>query len=119
MENLLAYIQYVYHADMERAHGVFEWDPAKARHNALKHGIRFDDAAAMLASDAYQVTVEDVGHSERERRWITIGSLDALTMMVVWTARGRDGDHTRIISARRANQKERTWYEQSKEQNRS
>ncbi len=53
------------------------------------------------------LTVEDDRQDYREDRFITIGFLDATMVVLVWTP--RDGAH-RIISIRKANERERTLY---------
>lgn len=88
----------------------YEWDPAKARTNAAKHGIHFADAATVLEDDQ-ALTMQDPFSSEE--RWITIGT-DALGRILVVVYEWR-GDNARIISARRAARRERKQYEQSHE----
>ena len=72
-----------------------EWDPAKARANLRKHGIRFADAVSVL-EDERAISVRD--ESEGEERWVTIG-MDCLAraLVVVYTWRG---EPIRLISAR-------------------
>ena len=53
------------------------------------------------------LTVEDDRQDYGEDRFITIGILDATMVVLVWTP--RDGAH-RIISMRKANERERTFY---------
>ena len=53
------------------------------------------------------LTVEDDRQDYGEDRFITIGFLDATMVVLVWTP--RDGAH-RIISMRKANERERTFY---------
>jgi hypothetical protein len=84
------------------------WDPAKAKANFLKHGIRFSDAEGVL-HDPMALTCEDE-RSEGERRFISIG-LDHLTRVVVVVFMPR-GESARLISARRASRKERNQYAQ-------
>ena len=85
----------------------YEWDPAKARANLAKHGIRFADAIAVL-EDERALTIRDP-FSEDEERWITLGS-DAMgrALVVVYSWRG---GNARLISARRATRRERKQYE--------
>ena len=87
-----------------------EWDPAKAKANARKHGIHFADAASAL-EDESALTIPDP-HSEEER-WITLGR-DALgrVLVVIYTWRG---ERVRLISARPATPRERKQYEESHE----
>jgi uncharacterized DUF497 family protein len=51
-----------------------EWDPAKARANHRKHGVRFADAVAALEDDR-AISLRD--ENEDEERWVTIG-MDSL-----------------------------------------
>ena len=51
----------------------FIWDPEKARRNALKHGVRFADAALVL-DDPYALTIRDSGTEAGEERWVTMGA---------------------------------------------
>lgn len=53
------------------------------------------------------LTVEDDRQDYGEDRFITIGFLDATMVVLVWTP--RDGAH-RIISMRKANERERRLY---------
>ena len=53
------------------------------------------------------LTVEDDRRNYGEDRFITIGFLDDTMVVLVWTPRG--GTH-RIISMRKANERERTLY---------
>ena len=53
------------------------------------------------------LTVEDDRQDYGEDRFITIGILDATMVVLVWTP--RDGAH-RIISMRKANERERGFY---------
>ena len=91
----------------------FEWDERKASVNLAKHGIRFDVAITAF-DDPFALVAPDPSHSTaaEERRWL-IGEADTGVVVVVFTVRAA-GDVYRIISARRANRRERRRYEQSK-----
>lgn len=84
------------------------WDPAKALLNEQKHGINFEEAATVFR-DPLLLVQPDVEHSQVEERWIALGmSVRQLLLVVVHT----ESDRTiRIISARRAEPKERRQYE--------
>ncbi len=84
----------------------YEWDPAKARANLAKHGIRLADAASALEDDL-ALTIRDP-HSEE--RWITLG-MDALGRLLVGVYTWR-AHKIRLISARRATVREREQYEE-------
>ena len=89
----------------------FEWDEKKARSNATKHGVRFDDASTVFA-DSLSLTILDPTHSHDEERFVTIGrSHRGKLLVVVHTDRG---DNIRIISARSASRRERRTYEKTR-----
>ena len=83
------------------------WDPAKAKANLKKHGVRFSDAESVLF-DPLSLSMEDAS-AEGEQRFISIG-LDAggRVVVVVYTRRG---DEIRLISARLASRSESRAYE--------
>jgi uncharacterized DUF497 family protein len=86
----------------------FEWDSRKARTNLAKHGISFQEASTVF-DDRLSFTIPDPDHSTAERRYITMGkAFNDKLLVVVHTDRG---DNIRIISARRANRRERKFYE--------
>lgn len=91
----------------------FEWDAAKAQSNLNKHRVSFAVAVRVFA-DPFAVVLQDrVEHGER--RWQTLGLVDGyLLLLVAHTVRDEeDGTELiRIISARRAESKERKRYEQ-------
>lgn len=80
----------------------FEWDEAKAESNLGKHGVSFFTAAAAFADPDGQIE-PDLRHygEERYRLFANVGGFP---VCVVFTLRG---DAVRIISARKANRKER------------
>ena len=87
----------------------FEWDSRKARSNLAKHGIAFEEAGTIFG-DPRSLTIPDPEHSQTEQRFVTMGkALDDKLLVVVHTERG---DNIRIISARRANPRERRFYEE-------
>jgi uncharacterized DUF497 family protein len=89
---------------------LFEWDPDKARANAEKHGVTFDEASTAFA-DALSVTIPDPLHSDEEDRFVLMGrSHRNRLLVVVHTDRG---NRIGIISARRATGKERRQHEEA------
>lgn len=50
----------------------YEWDPAKARADFARHGVRFADAATVLEDDLALTMLDP--YSEDGERWITLGS---------------------------------------------
>jgi uncharacterized DUF497 family protein len=94
----------------------FEWDPAKAAINLRKHALSFDIALRVFA-DPFALT-EQVRVERDEQRWQTLGTVAGhLLVLVAHTIRDEEEDDQpieviRIISARRADRKERQRYEQ-------
>jgi hypothetical protein len=85
------------------------WDPVKAVLNKEKHRIDFEEAATVFR-DPLLLVQPDVEHSLEEDRWIALGkSVRQLLLVVVHTENERT---IRIISARKAEPKERRRYEQ-------
>ena len=84
----------------------FEWDNAKSLENLRKHGIAFEEAK--LVFDGPILTRIDDRADVDELREITLGALspDAV-IVVVHTDRN---DRIRLISARKANRRERKIY---------
>ena len=84
----------------------FEWDGNKNKINLFKHGITFEEAQAIF--DGIVLTRVDDRRDYAEARYISIGRLDEdLIILVVYTVRG---DITRLISARKANRREKEVY---------
>jgi len=86
-----------------------EWDHAKSDANEAKHGVRFEDAAELLASKTGFLGIYDEDHSADEDRFIAIGPVDGRLIVVVYTE--RDDDALRVINARTATKVERGMYE--------
>lgn len=87
---------------------LFEWDENKEKINISKHGLDFS-TAALVFRDQNRLEWFDELHSDYEDRYITIGEINgiAVVLMVVYTERG---DAIRLISARNATKQERRMY---------
>jgi uncharacterized DUF497 family protein len=92
----------------------FEWDATKARSNARKHGVHFEDAMLVFA-DPYALAEQD-RVEDGEPRWRTLGLAGGIpVLLVVHTVRDRQEDEViRIISARRATREERKRYDENR-----
>jgi len=86
-----------------------EWDEAKNAVNIDKHGIDFADLAELF--ERPMLCRRDDRRDYGEERWIAIGTVEGRAMVVVFTE--REPDIIRVISARKANQRERQRYEQA------
>ncbi len=91
--------------------GVFSWDLEKSMLNWRKHRVSFEEAATVF-DDPLGLEIYDLHHSYFEERWIRLGtSLSSRVIVVAYTKRLEDGEEKiRIISARRASQKEKRSY---------
>ena len=88
---------------------IFEWDEKKAISNMKKHRISFEEASTAFG-DELSITIEDKEHNDNENRLILIGKSEAFnTLVVVHIERT---DKIRIISARKATKKEKSFYEE-------
>lgn len=93
----------------------FEWDDAKAASNLRKHRVSFETAARVFADPLALVEQDRIEGGEY--RWQTVGLVDGhLLLLVAHVVRDdEDGAEViRIISARRAEPKERRRYEQNR-----
>ena len=94
---------------------LFEWDPAKNLSNQRKHGVSFEEAAQVFRDPLYLSWKERV--QDGEVRWQAYGKVEGLSLLIVaHTIReelenGDEIEVVRIISARRAEPKERRRYE--------
>lgn len=85
----------------------FDWDKWNIDKSYQRHGITPNEAEEVFLDENVQI-VPDLVHSETEERLIAIGKTGENILFVVFTQRERK---VRIISARRANKKERSVYE--------
>jgi uncharacterized DUF497 family protein len=93
----------------------FEWDPAKNVSNLRKHGVSFEEAAQVFRNPLYVSWKDRV--QDGEQRWQACGEVEGLSMLIVAhtiNEEFQDGieiEVVRVISARRAQPKERRRYE--------
>lgn len=89
----------------------FEWDRRKADANLRAHGINFAEAVTAL-DDTFALTREDPDTVEEER-FVTLGLSDRANLLVVVYAY-REPDIIRLISAWKANKRQRDLYEEDR-----
>jgi hypothetical protein len=82
-----------------------EFDQAKRTRTLEARGLDMARAVEVLIGPT--LTVEDNRQDYGEVRFITIGFLDGTMVVLVWTSRG---GARRIISMRKANERERRVY---------
>lgn len=86
----------------------FEWDPQKEEKNLKKHGVSFNEAKEALSCELVVVFKEDSDFGEE--RYVYLGMCKKLNILIVVVAYPEE-ESTRIISARKANKRERKFYE--------
>ena len=87
---------------------LFEWDDAKNASNVEKHGVSFATAVRIFESPVFTFTDDRTDYGEI--RELSVGHVEGVVFLtVVHTDRA---GRRRIISARRANRRERQRYEQ-------
>ncbi|MBI4238081.1 MAG: BrnT family toxin [Deltaproteobacteria bacterium] len=87
----------------------FEWDERKNRENMRKHRVSFEEARTVFL-DEQAIRYFDPDHSADEDRFIMLGLSYQLRVLVVCHCYRTSETTIRIISARKADQQERTAY---------
>ncbi|MGC1416549.1 MAG: BrnT family toxin [Candidatus Acidiferrum sp.] len=106
----------------------FTWDEQKNAANLAKHGVSFE-RATLVFDDPRTVSLPD--DCELEERWLTIGLVNGVVVLVVVHTLEQRADKTgnededededeneeevRIISARKATRREREVYERARQ----
>jgi uncharacterized protein len=87
----------------------FEWDSAKNIANIRKHNIDFNDAIEIFLHSV----VSDIDTKENygEERWISIGQMQNLIIVIVYVE--YVNDIIQIISVRKATKCEKNYYEET------
>lgn len=89
----------------------FEWDEAKRRANIAKHGVDFLDVPEMVSG--FILIGSDTRKDYGETRKIGFGFVRGRLMAVAFTE--REPNSIRIISARKANKREKAHYQEAVE----
>ena len=87
----------------------FEWDGRKAVANERKHGVSFDEAKSVFLDERAKL-IDDPDHSEDEDRFVLLGFSSALRMLLVCHCYRSEGNVIRIVSARKATERESRFY---------
>jgi hypothetical protein len=80
----------------------FEWDPAKNERNIAKHDVGFGFVTRVF--DGRLIQWRDTRVEYGEERWNGLADINGRVYFVAWTMRGPDT--VRLISARKANERE-------------
>src|ERR1039457_4865964 len=97
----------------------FEWDSEKDRINQRKHGGIAFESAALVFDDPHVIFCKD-RIVDGEQLWHAIGAAEGAVLLVVHAYRmesdNGEEETIRILSARKANQRERrVYFQQSAE----
>jgi len=84
---------------------IFEWDIQKNRSNIEKHGVSFEEARTVFF-DENAIEFFDPEHSETEDRFLMLGFSAHLRILVICHRYRENDSMIRIISARKATNKE-------------
>ena len=90
----------------------FEWDPPKAAANLKKHRVSFDEAKSVFY-DEFAIQFFDEEHSSDEERFLMLGMSSGAKLLIVCHCEREHGEVIRIISARKATQRESAFYQGS------
>jgi len=80
----------------------FEWNKDKNKSNIKKHGLDFTDTDLFFENP--YLCFEDTRSEYKEKRIIAVGTIEERVVVVVFTKRN---NKTRIISMRKANEREK------------
>ena len=89
----------------------FEWDSPKAEANLRAHGVSFSEAVTVL-EDGFALRREDPA-AVNEPRFVTLGLSNLGNLLVVVYAY-QEPDAIRLISAWKANKRQREAYEKGR-----
>ena len=89
----------------------FSWDSRKAESNIKKHGVSFEEAESVFYDDLARL-ITDPDSSLAEERFIILGRSSKYNTLVVCHCYRDESQTIRIISARKADKRERKQYEE-------
>ena len=88
----------------------FYWDSNKDLENKSKHGITFSEAKSVFYDERAKI-INDPDHSDvAEERFIIMGISSEFKILMVCHCYRDDDEIIRIISARKANKAEKSFY---------
>ena len=93
---------------VEVVRALLQWDEAKRLANIAKHDIDFERAKELWQGRVLEIPSPQQEHGEE--RFLAYGKFDGVVIAVVFTWRD---DRRRLISARKARNYERDWYNET------
>ncbi len=91
---------------------LIEYDSDKREKTLSDRGLDFCDAPIVWSGQHFTKVDNRVGYGEE--RFITVGFIENIMVIIAWTPRGKDLKQPvrRIISMRKCNEREQTNYQQ-------
>jgi uncharacterized DUF497 family protein len=89
----------------------FVWDPVKATSNQKKHGVSFEESQSIFYDDFAIQFFDDEDSSISEDRFLMLGMSSESRVLMVCHCEQDSGQTIRIISARKATNDERQFYQ--------
>jgi uncharacterized DUF497 family protein len=89
----------------------FDWDDGNSRKSVDKHGVTEAEAEQVFARNRTLIS-HDVAHSQTEARYQALGETIAGRLLHVTFTLRKNDTLIRVISARDANRKEQSRYEE-------
>ena|SRR5579862_2701497 len=94
----------------------FEWDETKAKINQKEHGISFEECIHIFEDPHVLSELDRIEGGEE--RWQSIGLVEGIVLLLVahtvQQGESKEDEIIRIISARRADRKERIRYDKNR-----
>ena len=87
----------------------FDWAASKASANLKKHRVSFEEAQSVFY-DEFAIQFFDDEHSVDEERFLLLGMGSGVRLLIVCHCEREAGDAIRIISARKATERESAFY---------
>ena len=89
----------------------FEWSATKAKANAKKLGVTFEEAKSVFYDEHAIQFYDEEGSELEDDRFLILGMSAESRMLMICHCERESGNVVRIISARKATRKERRSYE--------
>ena len=89
----------------------FTWNQTKADSNLKKHKVSFPEAKSVFYDEFAIQFFDDTHSTVSEDRFLMLGMSNEARVLIVCHCEKDDGDTVHIISARKATNKERKFYE--------
>jgi uncharacterized DUF497 family protein len=89
----------------------FTWNQTKADSNLKKHKVSFPEAKSVFYDEFAIQFFDDTHSTVSEDRFLMLGMSNEARVLIVCHCEKDDGDTIHIISARKATNKERKFYE--------